>query len=111
MKEKAYHEQVNINNALKLREQLLLLPRFCGDYFRGIEASTSSRTRISYAYDLWIFFEFLMERNPSVAKYKMRDIPITILDAICPTDIEEYLEEQYINEILKQQWDKPIPAS
>lgn len=22
-------------------------------------------------------------------------------------DIEEYLEEQYINEILKQQWDKP----
>lgn len=92
MKEKAYHEQVNIKNALKLREQLALLPRFCGDYFRGIEATTSSRTRISYAYDLGIFFEFLMEQNPAIAKYTMRNIPVAILDEICPTDIEEYLE-------------------
>ena len=89
MKEKAYHEQVNINNALKLREQLLLLPKFCREYFKGIEHNTSSRTRISYAYDLGIFFEFLVEQNPSIAKYRIRDIPIAVLDEMKQCGIQK----------------------
>ena len=64
MKEKAYHEKVNIDNELKLRQILQTLPGFCKDFFIGIEPATSSRTRLAYAYDLGIFFEYMYENNP-----------------------------------------------
>ena len=51
-----YHEQVNIDNVLRLREVLKTLPPFAKEYFRAIEPTTSTRTRISYAYDIRIFF-------------------------------------------------------
>lgn len=92
MKEKTYHEQVNIDNAIKLREKIKELPSFCGDFFRGIEPTTSSRTRISYAYDLGIFFDFLHENNPLCSKVPIREIPLSYLDMIKPLDIEEYLD-------------------
>ncbi len=63
-KDKAYFEKVNIENELKLREHLKALPHFCRDFFIGIEPTTSSRTRIAYAYDLGIFFEYMHENNP-----------------------------------------------
>ena len=52
MAEQNYHDQVNIENAVKLRSLLRRTSRFCKDFFRGIESTTSSRTRIAYAYDL-----------------------------------------------------------
>ena len=51
MKEKAYHEDLNIKNELHLRELMSKLPRFCKQFFIGIEHTTASRTRIAYAYD------------------------------------------------------------
>ena len=60
---KNYHDQINALNILKLRELLKELPPFCKQYFRGIENETSTRTRIAYAMDLKIFFEFLKERK------------------------------------------------
>ena len=56
-----YHDQVDINNELKLRELRMKLPRFCGEFFRGIEPTTSSRTRIAYGYDLVVFFNYMHE--------------------------------------------------
>ena len=41
-----YHEQNDINNTLKLREVLKTLPPFCRDYFRAIDATTTTKTRI-----------------------------------------------------------------
>lgn len=92
MKEHNYHEQTNINNAVKLREKMKELPSFCGDFFRGIEPTTSSRTRIAYAYDLGVFFRFLHETNPVCNKMAIRDIPLSFLDMLTPVDIEEYLD-------------------
>ena len=51
-----YHEQIDKENILRLRELIRGLPPFCADFFRGIEPRTSSRTRIAYAYDLHVFF-------------------------------------------------------
>lgn len=92
MKERTYHEQTNINNAVKLREKIKELPSFCGDFFRGIEPTTSSRTRIAYAYDLGIFFDFLHENNSLCSKMEITEIPLSFLDMIKPVDIEEYLD-------------------
>ena len=77
MKEKAYHEKVTIQNELKLRELLQTLPNFCRDYFIGIEPTTSSRTRIAYAYDLGIFFEYMHENNPFCRKTEISEFPLT----------------------------------
>ena len=90
-KDKAYFEKVNIENELKLREHLKALPHFCRDFFIGIEPTTSSRTRIAYAYDLGIFFEYMHENNPVCRKIDITEFPVTLLDEIKSQDIEEYL--------------------
>ncbi|HPU63323.1 MAG TPA: tyrosine-type recombinase/integrase [Mobilitalea sp.] len=95
MAEINYHDQVDIDNAIKLRNLLEKLPRFCKDFFRGIENTTSSRTRIAYAYDLGVFFEFLASNNPNFKNIPITDIKVDVLDQLSPLDIEEYLE--YLN--------------
>lgn len=91
MKEKAYYENVNVKNELKLREMLESLPPFCKQFFIGIEATTASRTRLAYAYDIGCFFDYLHEVNPICQRMEIRDFPLSILDQITPMDIEEYL--------------------
>lgn len=92
MAEKNYHDQVNIDNTNRLRNLLENLPEFCRTFFRGIETTTSSRTRIAYAYDLGVFFEFLMKNNPSLKNIPVKNIKVDILDQIKAIDIEEYME-------------------
>lgn len=87
-----YHDEQNRQNILKMRAVLETLPSFCKTYFRGIEEYTSSRTRLAYAYDLRLFFEYLRERNPVCSRFEMRDIPLDMLDQLTRIDIEEYLE-------------------
>jgi site-specific recombinase XerD len=87
-----YHDELNKKNITKLRELLDTLPAFCKMYFRGMNDTISSRTKIAYAYDLRVFFEFLHKNNPEVSKYEMKDIPITILDRVSREDVEEYME-------------------
>lgn len=92
MKERAYHESVTIENEKKLRILLENLPKFSREFFIGMESTTSSRTRIAYAYDLGVFFEFLHENNSFCAKMNISDFPLEILEQITPFDIEEYLQ-------------------
>ncbi len=87
-----YHDEQNKQNILKLRAVLDTLPPFCKTFFRGIEDYTSTRTRLAYAYDLRLFFEFLHEKNSICAKMDMKEYPISILEQITRMDIEEYLE-------------------
>ena len=92
MAEKNYHDKVIIDNEIKLRKLTSLLPRFCNQFFIGIEPTSSSRTRIAYAYDLHVFFNYIKDQNPNYKDIEIRDIPIDVLDKITATDIEEYLQ-------------------
>ncbi|MCI7790509.1 MAG: tyrosine-type recombinase/integrase [Lachnospiraceae bacterium] len=87
-----YHEEQNKKNILHLRELLATLPPFCAQYFRGMQEYISSRTRIAYAYDLRVFFEYMHENNPVFKKMKIEEYPLEMLDQITRLDIEEYLE-------------------
>lgn len=87
-----YHDEQNKQNILKMRAVLETLPSFCKTYFRGIEEYTSARTRLAYAYDLRVFFEYLHECNSICAKMDITDIPLSILDELTRIDMEEYLE-------------------
>lgn len=87
-----YHEQKDIENIKKLRQIIRELPPFCVEYFRGIEPRTSSRTRIAYAYDLTVFFDFLKKENPFFGKLERMDIKLEYMDQIIVSDLEEYME-------------------
>lgn len=96
---KNYHDEQNNINTLKMREVVATLPSFCKQFFRGIQEYTSSRTRLAYAYDIRVFFEFLHTHNSICSKVEIVNFPITILDQITREDIEEYLE--YISYYIK----------
>ena len=90
--EQNYHEEESKKNILRMREVLSTLPPFCKRFFRGIENQTSPRTRLAYAYDIRLFFEFLHETNGVYKKMDIVDFPMSMLDEIGREDIEEYME-------------------
>ena len=87
-----YREHTDTENILKLRQVLSTLPAFCKDYFRAIDSTTTTKTRISYAYDIRIFFQFLLDENPVFKNYAMTDFSVDVLDQIKAIDLEEYME-------------------
>lgn len=88
-----YHEEQQKKLTLKLREILNNdLPRFCREYFRGIEQNTSERTRLGYARDLGIFFQFLIDTDDRYAGKKTKDITLTDLEQVDAAQIEEFLD-------------------
>ena len=77
-----YHDQVIVDNQIKLRELQKQLPKFCAEFFRGVEPTTSSRTRIAYCYDLIVFFNYIKSSNPEMANVPVVDYPIELLDKL-----------------------------
>lgn len=96
-----YHDQINNINTLKLRQVQTTLPKFCKDFFLGIKDTTSTRTRLAYAYDLRLFFEYIQTNNSVYSKTKITDFTIEILEQITAHDIVEYMDylSYYENEI------------
>jgi site-specific recombinase XerD len=90
--EKNYHDQVQIEQTMKLREALTTLPPFCKNFFRGMDNTMSARTKLGYALDLRIFFEFLHETNSQLNKTPITEYKLSLLDQITKEDIEEYME-------------------
>lgn len=86
-----YFEERNIKNTKKLREKLSILPYFCREFFIGIEMVTSPLTRLNYANDLKIFFDFLINNVPYFIKKEMEELHIPDLEHITTTDIEMFL--------------------
>jgi len=92
IKQDNYHDEQNKQNIIKLRAVLDTLPSFCRLFFRGIEEYTSTRTRLAYAYDIRLFFDFLQKKNYISADTEISKCPVMVLDSITRIDIEEYLE-------------------
>ena len=76
----SYHDEIKKKNILKLRELLKKLPPFAKEYFLGKDDLISSRTKIAYAYDLIVFFEYLHDSEDSrfsdrnITEYPKKDI-------------------------------------
>lgn len=87
-----YSQKVDIQNTVRMREILKELPGFCKQFFRGITPTTQSRTRLAYAYDLRVFFEYLHDNNPELGRMEIHQYQVGILDQIEKEDIEEFLE-------------------
>ncbi|MCR5330321.1 MAG: tyrosine-type recombinase/integrase [Lachnospiraceae bacterium] len=94
MENKTYHEQKTIEYTKKIRLLQAEMPGYVTTYFRGIEPRTLPRTRLGYAEDLKIFFEWLHENNPTLrSSYSsIKQITCDDLSSLQSFDIEEYME-------------------
>ncbi len=90
MKKTNYYTTRNINDIDKVGELLDQLPSFCSDYFLGIETRTSPQTRLKYAYDLRIFFDFLCVKKFR-GKLDVLDLTLRELQSVTHHDIELFL--------------------
>ncbi len=83
-----YFQERDKNNIEKISNYLNTLPDFCFKYFLDVESYTSTLTRLNYAMDLKVFFEFL-------AKYKFfcepQNVSIEMLNKVTAEDISSYL--------------------
>lgn len=85
----SYYEEQKKKNTLQLRELLSALPSFCRDYFRSIEASSAERTRLGYARDLRIFFEYLVAEK--LPYQEISQIQLDDMKTLKTSDIEDFL--------------------
>ena len=88
MKTLSYFEKRDLNNMEKIGSYLSDLPLYCYDFFTGIELSTSSLTRLNYAMDLAIFYDYL---SRYIFNKKKEEITLLDLDKLEAKDIESYL--------------------
>ncbi len=94
--ESNYFKNRDENNIIKLRELRKELPPFCNEFFIGIQSNTSPLTRLGYARDLKIFFQFLINETIEFGSIEeIKDFTLDDLDKVTATHLESFLE--YLN--------------
>lgn len=86
-----YNDEIEKDIRIKINEIQQELPKFCRNYFISLETTTLPRTRLGYAYDIRLFFQYLVESNPVYNKIGMRNLELKVLEEQSPMDIEEYM--------------------
>lgn len=95
----SYHAQSDMRRLERLRALEKELPTVCTDFFRSISQTTSTLTRLAYAYDFRLFFQYLTLENPMFADVDPRFMTDKHLNAIQMRDIEgyqDYLSQYYV---------------
>ena len=85
-----YHSQTSLNRTKRLRELLKELPDICSDYFIAIEQLTSPLTRLSYAYDLKLFFQYLSDELPKFSGKPVCSFTPDDIRLVTKQDLERY---------------------
>ena len=78
MKQKSFYEQRELNCIENAESIIKTLPYYVEDFFIGVELRTSALTRLNYAYDLRVFFDFLTKKV--FRDKKITDIELSDLD-------------------------------
>lgn len=92
MENNNYFEERNEKTYAKIDKLINDLPNFCENYFIGIEPTTSALTRLNYAYDLRLFFEYLLQNNGKFSNIQnIKDFTLNNFMQISSLDIEKFL--------------------
>ncbi len=87
-----YKDVIEKKYTIKLRELKKELPEFVDDFFDDIREITSVRTRVGYAYDLKVFFMYLMENCGAFENICIDDIDCSYMNKVKPKDLNKFLE-------------------
>ena len=86
-----YQRKLHLKRLEKLHMLENELPIYCIPFLDDKELTSQINTVVSYSYDLITFFQFLMEKNPTLKSVKyIKDIPIELLDKLSFEDINEF---------------------
>lgn len=85
-----YHEQAQRTRTKRLRELQRELPDMCADYFMSIEQLTSPLTRLSYAYDLKLFFQYLSDEVAKFSGKPITEFTVEDIRRVTKQDLERY---------------------
>lgn len=88
----SFYAQRSRENTVKLRELLEFLPSFCEDFFRGIQNTTGSLTRLAYGYDLKLFFDYLSAHHEHFQNKDLKNLTIQDMEHISARDIERFID-------------------
>lgn len=91
MKNQDYYSERALKCTKKIREILKELPDFCYDFFTGIENQTSPLSRLNYAYDLRIFFNFMFNETNLFNGKDIYSLEVTDLNKVKATHIERFI--------------------
>ena len=97
----SYHDQASVKRMDRVRELEKELPMACTDFFRSIAQTTSPLTRLAYAYDFRLFFQYLTRENPLFADAEPRFFTDAQFKQIQKRDIvgyQEYLMQYYVTD-------------
>lgn len=86
-----YYLDRNRNNMRKLNEILADLPAFCSVFFIGIQDTTTPLTRLNYAVDLKLFFNYLVTYEAAFYGKEIKSITMSDIDGIDAQTIERFL--------------------
>ena len=86
-----YKKEFEIEKKQKLREILQELPDFCRSFFISIENNTSILTQINYAYDLRLFFNFLITPPHRFNGRNVKELTAECLNQITIDDLYDFL--------------------
>ncbi len=86
----SYYELQNQEKYQKFNEVLEQLPFFCNEYFTGVDMRTSVLTKLNYATDFAIFFDFLVHKIPGFIGKSVQDITLKDLDNYIDSSVIEY---------------------
>ena len=86
----SYYELHNQERYQKFNEVLDQLPFFCNEYFTGVDMRTSVLTKLNYATDFAIFFDFLVHKIPGFIGKSVQEITLKDLDNYIDSSVIEY---------------------
>ena len=96
-----YHAQMDAKRMDRLRLLQKELPVACTDFFRSIAQTTSTLTRLAYAYDFRLFFQYLTSENPFFADIEPKFMTDQHFEMIKLRDIDgyqDYLSQYYVTD-------------
>ena len=92
MSDYTYHQNVDMQNLDYIRNICDELPAYIKRFFRSIQQTTSSRSRLGYARDIKNFFEYLCEVDLSHKLESPMDISLSVLNDVDTEIIEDYMD-------------------
>ena len=87
-----FYEQENNKTVLKTREIIRELPEFCNEFFLDLNQNTLHKTRMGYAYDLRVFFNFLVTENKEFLGRDIKSLTLDDLQKIKVVDINQFMD-------------------
>lgn len=108
MATQTYHKLQSYKHNERIKQMLKELPPVCSDYFRSISQTSSSLTRLAYAYDLRLFFNYLCSERFSFANSSSSSMSINEIGTITARDIEGF--QEYLLQYAKAEDEGHSPA-